>query len=205
MSFIGRKASTEPPLSDTRHLSDLKFDERPISQNSVVETVPQPQVENLATDVVMLQKADVWMSQFKTRLNVGIIALVVLWAGVSYYKSTEIHLEARTLPDSETLVADEAAREDLVDAAAADDLKSEEASQVVRTEATVPTPVPEVAKPVLVEKPRVVPALAKKAAAKPVKKALVQKAKGKNSGGKTQARQQKKMKMKKSLAAKPAN
>ncbi len=89
-------------MSDTRHLSDLKFDERPLSMDlqSVQSEAPQ-------TDMVMLQKADVWMSQFKTRLNISIIGLVVLWGGVSYYKSTGImQLAAHSAPETERFLAD---------------------------------------------------------------------------------------------------
>jgi hypothetical protein len=53
-----------------------------------------------------LQKADVWIQQFRSRLNWGIIAMVLLWGAVSYFKSTGMQLAARALPEPERIVAD---------------------------------------------------------------------------------------------------
>lgn len=184
-----RNMISEPPMSDTRHLSDLKFDERPISRGNVHDEA-ETKVEKPQTDMVMLQKADVWMSQFKTRLNVGIIALVVLWGSVSYYKSTEMRLEAHTLPDTEQIMADGSMDDAvMIHAVEGDTLQREAPVQSVKTEeATVTPPVK----------------AAKAAPTKTTKKAAAQKVlKNKASGGKSPSRQPKKLK--KSLAVKRAS
>lgn len=162
-------------MSDTRHLADLKFDERPFSHPS----------EGMRTDRVMLQKADVWISQFKTRLNIGIIALVVLWGAVSYFKSTSMQLAARTAPETEQILADGSADELTIATVEVDSLHREipvETVEAVETENLV-----EVG-----EAEKLSPANTVNAApAQVVKKHAVQKA----------ARSQKKLK--KSVASKP--
>ncbi|MDQ3235109.1 MAG: hypothetical protein M3Q07_25140, partial [Pseudobdellovibrionaceae bacterium] len=68
MRMTAQKTELQPPMSDTVHLSNLKLAERSMT-HSPTPTAGEGKIEGLQTDVVMLQKADVWMSQFKTRLN----------------------------------------------------------------------------------------------------------------------------------------
>lgn len=181
----------KPPMSDTRHLADLKFDERPLSWN------PDAQVSGHAaagpqTDMIMLQKADVWMSQFKSRLNISIIALVMMWGAVSYFKSTGMHMAARSAPEPEKILADGSADDTSIPTMEVDSLKGKSDDIPVPTVETVETVNASIDMPVAPAKVE-----AKVETAPPqVKKAAAPKA----AASKNAARSQKKMK--KSVASK---
>ena len=189
MQVTAHKQIPEAPMSDTRHLADLKFDERPMSLNSEsqisghVGAAPQ-------TDMIMLQKADVWMSQFKTRLNLSIIALVVMWGAVSYYKSTGLQLSARSAPDAEKFLADGSVDEASIPTMDVDSLKGKMDEIPVPTVETVETVKATAEVPEVTPKVEAVPVAVKKAAPP------------KASGNKSSARNQKKLK--KSMASKSA-
>jgi len=175
-------------MSDTRHLADLKFEERPLSP-STEPAEAAPKTAGLQTDMVMLQKADVWMSQFKTRLNVSIIALVVLWGSVSYFKSTEMRLEARTTPES--ILADGSVDDGLmIHAVQGDNLKREAPAEAVETEEAV-TKLPE---------KTVIPA-----PIKTLKKTVTPKTVKNKAAGGNKIQSKNKKNLKKSLAAKSAS
>lgn len=183
------------PLSDTRHLSELKFEERSAMPDTIqaAENPSQTNAEPLATDMVMLQKADVWMSQFKTRLNFGIIALVLLWGTVSWYKGTrEMHLEAKSAPEAENFLADGTQEQNDMSMPAGEADHMNHAVPVKAVDEGAPAPV--------AQKPVLAPAPVKTVKPKAVKKAVAKVNKGKPFGGKAQSKNPKK----KSLAAKPA-
>jgi hypothetical protein len=54
--------------------------------------------------MMMLPKADVWIHQFRFRLNLGIVALVLLWGAVSYFQSTGMQFAARAMPESDRIL-----------------------------------------------------------------------------------------------------
>jgi hypothetical protein len=191
MRLTAHKQIPEAPMSDTRHLADLKFDERPLSHNSDLQ-ISGHVAAGPQTDMIMLQKADVWMSQFKTRLNISIIALVVMWGAVSYFKSTGLQLSARSAPEPEKFLADGSADETSIPTMDVDSLKGKSDEIPVATVETVE-----------METVKAVPAAAEvapkvEAAPAAVKKAAPPKA----SGNKSSARNQKKLK--KSVASKSA-
>lgn len=181
----------EPPMSDTRHLADLKFDERPLSRNLDLQSSGHA-AGGPQTDMIMLQKADAWMSQFKSRLNISIIALVVMWGAVSYFKSTGLQMAARSAPEPEKILADGTADDASIPTMEVDSLKAKSEEIPVPTVETVETvnaAIDAPATPAKVE--------AKVEAAPPqVKKAAAPKA----AASKSAARNQKKLK--KSVASK---
>lgn len=180
-------------MSDTRHLADLKFDERPLTRSShsgvSLHSSDAPQ-----TDMVMLQKADVWMSQFKSRLNLTILSLVVLWGALSYFKSTDMQLAAHDAPEVERILADGSMDESTtIPVLEVDSMQREMTVETVEAVETV-----EVDSKVAVD------AGATMAPASTVKKALTQKsAPQKARADKGASRNQKKLK--KAVAAKPAS
>lgn len=197
MRLTAHKQIPEPPMSDTRHLADLKFDERPLSRNSDFQ-ISGHVAAGPQTEMIMLQKADVWMSQFKTRLNISIIALVVMWGAVSYYKSTGMQMAARSAPEVEKFLADGSADDSGIPTMDVDSLKGsieEIPVPTVETVETVNASIAEPAAPAKVEA-KVEP---KVEAPPPVvkKPAAVKAAASKNA-----ARSQKKLK--KSVASKTA-
>jgi hypothetical protein len=180
-------------MSDTRHLADLKFDERPLSQNSDVQ-ISGHVAAGPQTDMIMLQKADVWMSQFKTRLNIGIIALVVMWGAVSYFKSTGMQMAAHSAPEPEKFLADGSADDASIPTMDVDSLKGNVEEIPVPTVETVETTNAAIPVPVAPAK-----VATKVEAAAPVAK---KPASPKAAASKSAARGQKKLK--KSVASKPA-
>jgi hypothetical protein len=180
-------------MSDTRHLADLKFDERPLTRSSQsrlsLHSSAAPQ-----TDMMMLQKADVWMSQFKSRLNLTIISLVVLWGAVSYFKSTDMQLAAHAVPEVEHILADGSMDESTtIPVLEVDSMQREMSMETVEAVETVEA-----------ESKVSVDADARVAPASTVKKGLTQKSAPKKAkAGKSASRNQKKLK--KSVAAKPAS
>jgi hypothetical protein len=135
--------------------------------------------------MVMLQKADVWISQFKIRLNISIIALVVLWGTVSYFKSTGMQFAARTAPETEQIPADDSMIQPTIATLEVDSLNREipvETVEAVETEKIVEVGEAETLAPV-----NTVKAMPAKAIKKP--------------GAQKAARGQKKLK--KSVASKP--
>lgn len=123
------KKMPERQISDPGPIAELKFEP---SQIPVIAEIENH--ETLGTDMIMLQKADLWMSQFKKRLNFGIIVMVMLWTGVSYYKSIEMPTD---IPEAELLVAhDDAESKDstLVDLMESDRLLRPVSAEVVATE-----------------------------------------------------------------------
>lgn len=191
MRLTAHKQIPEAPMSDTRHLADLKFDERPLSRNSDFQ-VSGHVAAGPQTDMIMLQRADAWMSQFKTRLNISIIALVVMWGAVSYFKSTGMQMAARSAPEPEKFLADGTADEAGIPTMDVDSLRGsgeETPVPTVETVETVSTSIPAAVAPPKVEaKVEVAPPVVKKTAAP------------KAAASKSAARNQKKMK--KSVASK---
>jgi hypothetical protein len=158
------------------------------AQNATVQTEAQLQTPTPAvsaatpqTEMIMLQKADVWMSQFKTRLNIGIVALIALWGLVSYLKSADMHLEARSLPEAEQILADGSADEVMSIQAVPGSLERGAAVEPVVEKAAESKPTENAVKDV---------------PSRTVKKSVAQKT------GKSKSRPQKKPK--KSLGSKPA-
>ncbi|WP_141731544.1 hypothetical protein [Oligoflexus tunisiensis] len=175
MSMTAQKTTSQPPMANSLLAPGTKTQD------------PAAPMDAPQTDMVMLQKADVWMSQFKTRLNIGIIALVVLWGCVSYLKSTTMQLDARTAPEAERILADGSAEEVMTIHAVEGALERSAVVETVKVEDA------KVAPPVNAVKAAV--------ATRSVKRTLAQKTgKSKTAAGKS--RQQKKPK--KSLASKPA-
>jgi len=189
MRLTAHKHIPEAPMSDTRHLADLKFDERPLSLNSESQ-ISGHVAAGPQTDMIMLQKADVWMSQFKTRLNLSIIALVVMWGAVSYYKSTGMQLAARAAPEPEKILADGSADEASIPTMDVDSLKGKMEEIPVPTVGTVETGKATPAVSEVLPKVEAVPVVQKKAMPP------------KASVNKSSARNQKKLK--KSVASKSA-
>lgn len=189
MRLTAHKQIPEAPMSDTRHLADLKFDDWPLSWKL------EPQISGHVaagpqTDIIMLQKADVWMSQFKARLNLSIIALVVMWGAVSYFKSTSPQLSARSAPEAEKFLADGSADDASIPTMGLDSLKGNMEEIPVPTVETVGRVKAAPALPEVAPKVKAAPIAVKKAA---VPKALV---------NKSSPRKQKKLK--KSVASKSA-
>jgi hypothetical protein len=189
MRLTTHKQIPEAPMSDTRHLADLEFDDWPLSRNlesqisGHVSAGPQ-------TEIIMLQKADVWLSQLKARLNLSIIALVVMWGAVSYFKSTSLQLLAHSAPEAEKFLADGSADDASIPTMDGHSLKGNMEEIPVPTVETVKTVKADPALPEVAPKVKAAPVAVKKAAAP------------KASVNKRSARNQKKLK--KSLASKSA-
>jgi hypothetical protein len=188
-----RQSAKKMPEShklDTNVVGELTFDSK--AQPVIAENEPVLPTEPMGTDMVMLERADQWMAQFKNRLNLAIVGMVVLWVGVSYYKST--NLQTTTL-DVETpqIVADD----------------SEESSAEIMVNSVQESTDMIASQPELAETEKVadeklsMPSLpAQNQVEKPAAKVVEQKAiKVKKPIGKGQSKNQKKFK--KTLASKP--
>ncbi len=100
------KKMTESHKLDSAVVGELTFDSK--AQPVISESASTLPAEPMGTDMVMLERADQWMVQFKKRLNLAIIGMVVLWVGVSYYKSTD--LQSTTVEvEAPQIVADDSA------------------------------------------------------------------------------------------------